>query len=102
MSKAARIRALYAEGKTTAEIARVVFKTGNPSKSNLAYVRTAGRQRHDGSASAADLRYRSTNWPAIRAKMYLWRDRNPERWKAAQRRWYAKRVASATTANQIR
>jgi len=57
MTKAERIRALYAKGRTTREIAVEVFRTRHPTAANLAYVRVSGRQRLDGSKSAADKRY---------------------------------------------
>lgn len=50
MSKAARIRALYAEGRSTREIAAIVGCRPE-------YVRVAGRQRKHGPAPA-DQRYR--------------------------------------------
>lgn len=50
MSKAQRIRALYSEGKTTAEIAAIVG-------CDPAYARVAGRQRRNGRNSKADINY---------------------------------------------
>ena len=60
MSKASRIRELYAQGLGTAEIARSVG-------CNPAYVRVAGRQRKDGTDSPADTKWRTKVYGSMEA-----------------------------------
>jgi hypothetical protein len=58
MSKASQIRSLLAQGgKTTRQIACIVFSTEKPTAANLAYVRVSGRQRGDGAMSKHDIAY---------------------------------------------
>jgi hypothetical protein len=59
-SKAQRIRELLAQGgKTTREIACIVFCTEKPTEANLSYVRVSGRQRTLGNGmSQHDLNWR--------------------------------------------
>lgn len=58
MSKAARIRELYADGKTTAVIATIVGCRPE-------YVRVAGRQRKDG-MSKSDVKWLMSAYPEAR------------------------------------
>ena len=83
-SKAARIRALYAQGKSTREIAEIVLglDCDAPHKERdrkMAYVRAVARQRGPtgGRRIASEIRYRKSP-KGLAAR----RDRHHERWAA--------------------
>jgi hypothetical protein len=82
MTKAKRIRDLYATGKTTRQVACIVWDTKAPTKANLAYCRTAGRQRlpgKPGHTSVADRRYLRKRY-GTRSLVEAWRLRQRERY----------------------
>ena len=79
-SKASRIRELYAQGLTTAEIASIVGCSRE-------YVRVAGRQRKDGSNSPADVAWRTKHFGSNQA---YWKAHN-ERTKDRRSAYYRKR-----------
>lgn len=85
LSKAERIRRLYAAGKSDQEIAEIVG-------CGRAYVRTAARQRVDGRRSANDRRYDRSPAGQIRSKLY--RLRSAASQQAANSAW--NRVVEAT------
>jgi transposase len=75
MTKADRIRALYAEGLSTSEIAEIVG-CGTP------YVRVCARQRKNGGYSEIDRRYAASDLGR------LTRRRREERWEMEARKAY--------------
>ena len=94
MTKADRIRALYAKGKTRRQIAMAVY--GEAGESELAYIRVVTGRRKDGHQGDVDHRYwdnggrdvsarrrkhRYATDPTYRAK----RRASAEAWKAAHR-----------------
>lgn len=57
MTKSARIMALAAQGKTTREIAQIVWATQTPTQANLSYVRVVRDQRKGTKPSKHDIAY---------------------------------------------
>ena len=111
-SKASQIRTLIAQGgKTTREIACIVFSTENPTEANLSYVRVSGRQRGENGVSKHDIAYYA-NPENYKNKLAANSERNCLRWHndmdyrnrqlAGQRRRRADRKKALTEpTNQI-
>lgn len=89
-SKSARIRALYAEGKSTWDIACAVFKTKAPTEANRAYVRVAGRQRDANGLSKAQQAYREKNPDYVARSMAKWSAHGNAWKKTAKGRRYSR------------
>lgn len=106
MTKREQIVKLAATGKSTREIAVVVYGRNANIEVKMAYVRTALRQRTDGSLSKHDKTYLRRKFGGRTMKQTF---RN--RWamdpkfrashKRAMERWNAKRASSAGVTTQL-